>query len=86
MTLGQQQGGETIEDMPETPAELTGPLPSATTNGSVQAAMAAATGQGSQYAPAASCATCPERSLRLKLGWTFTPIRSPKAAISLCRG
>ena len=86
MTLGQEQGGETIEDMPETPAELTGPLPSATTNGSVQAAMAAATGQGSQYAPAASCATCPERSLRLKLGWTFYPDQVPKGSYQLVPG
>lgn len=88
MTLGQGDG-DGDGDYTETLAlagPVSGPLPAATTTGSVQNAMAAASNQGSQYAPAASCATCPERSLRVKLGWAFYPDQVPKGTYQLLPG
>lgn len=66
--------------------QLTGPLPLPQTDGSVRGAMDAASQQGSPYAPAASCATCPERSLRVQLGWTFYPNEVPAGSYQLSPG
>ena len=42
--------------------------------------------QASSRAPAATCATCPERSLRFRLGWTFAPNQVPAGTYQLIPG
>ena len=68
------------------PSEPAGALPQASTLGSAQAAMAAAAQQGSNNAPGDYCATCPERSLRFRLGWTFAPTQVPRGTYQLRPG
>lgn len=70
----------------EAAAAPTGTLPGAATSGSAAEAMRAATELGSAYPPAASCATCPERSVRFKLGWTFYPGGVPKGSYQMIPG
>ena len=50
------------------------------------AAMTEAVRQASNHAPAETCATCPERSLRFKLGWTFAPDQVPAGTYQIIPG
>ncbi len=54
--------------------------------GGAAAADAEAARQGSRYAPRDICATCPERSLRFRLGWTFAPGQVPAGRYQLVPG
>ena len=65
--------------------QLAQPVPPASASGAA-AANTEAVRQGSRYAPAETCATCPERSLRVKLGWTFAPDQVPKGEYQLIPG
>ena len=42
--------------------------------------------QGSNYAPAATCAVCPATSVKFKLGWTFYPTGVPQGTYHMIPG